>query len=283
MATSLLVYRPGAIGDTILTLPALAALRRRFPTAEITWAGNDACLPLLPVEHTMSADDTRLLPLFADPPRPIADLHIVFARQPLGLPGIQRDPLEALARRIHMVDWLVDAVDPSSRDRVPHVDGQALGGKPSPAVGSDMRRSGTNDLAHRSSASEESPSFVIHPGAGGAAKRWPEERFQAVAEALQLPLAIVQGPADPEPRIAYPHALWRHVPLIALAQRLAGSRLFLGNDSGISHLAAALGTPTVAVYVATDPAVWGVRGERTRAPNGEAERVMAACRELLSS
>src|SRR5690348_1152543 len=89
---NLFVYRPGAIGDTILTLPALEAMRRRWPGCRITYAGNGAMLALLPVEEALSADDPRLLPLFGQPARdwPGADLHVVFARQPVGLAGIRR-------------------------------------------------------------------------------------------------------------------------------------------------------------------------------------------------
>jgi len=267
MGLRLLVYRPGAIGDTILTLPALAALRRRFPEAHITWAGNAACLPLLPVEEAMSADDMRLLPLFGDPPQAIADIHVVFARS-LGamggasrptdmgggepLVGIQRDPLEAVARGVHVAEWLVDAIDPSFEDRVPRLEVEPGDGAP----------------------------MVIHAGAGSAGKRWSDANFEAVAEALRMPLAIVQGPADPEPAISRRHEIWRELPLAELAKRLKGSGLFIGNDSGISHLAAAVGMPAIAVYVATDPAVWGIRGERARCAEPSIEAVLRAANSL---
>jgi ADP-heptose:LPS heptosyltransferase len=45
---------------------------------------------------------------------------------------------------------------------------------------------------------------------------------------------------------------------------LASARIYVGNDSGITHLAAAVGTPVVAVFGETDPAVWAPRGERVR-------------------
>jgi len=249
------VYRPGAIGDTILALPALAGLRRSYPGCEILYAGNAALLPLLPVEQAMSADDARLLPLFEDPPRPWpgAGLHVIFARQPVGLPGIQRDPLEAVRLGRHMADWLVEAIDPSSVDCEPRLEVEAGKGAP----------------------------LVVHPGAGGVAKRWPAERFKALAHQLGLPLAIVRGPADP--RFEASDELWQDLPLAELARRLKGSRLFVGNDSGITHLAAAVGAPTLAIHVSTDPSIWGVRGAHTRRLHGDVgiDAAVAAAWELL--
>jgi heptosyltransferase-3 len=256
----LFVYRPGAIGDTVLTLPALAALRRRFPGCAITYAGNAAMAPLLPVEEALSADDVRLLPLFAVPPQPWpgADWHVIFARQPCGLPGIQRDPLEAVASGIHVADWLVDGVDPGFAERVPRLEVPS-GGEPAAAQGAPV---------------------VIHPGAGSPAKRWPAEKFAQLVRRLALPFAAIQGPAD-EP---FPGGeLWHNRPLPELASRLKRSRLFVGNDSGITHLAAAAGTPTVAIYAASDPALWGVRGAHTRRLIGDVsvDNVLACCRQLL--
>lgn len=252
------VYRPGAIGDTILTLPALAAWRARYAGCEITYAGNTAMLPLIPVEEAISADDRRLLPLFGETPEPWpgADTHVIFARDPRGLPGIQCDPLEAVTRRVHVADWLVDAIDPEFPDRVPRL-------RVRPAEGAPL---------------------VIHPGAGSPAKRWPSELFAALAQALRLPCAVVRGPADPELALPFQHQQWHNLTLPELVSKLAGSGLFVGNDSGISHVAAALGVPTLAIYQSTDPAIWGVRGTMTRILAGEVsvDEASTACHDLLS-
>ena len=256
---AIFVYRPGAIGDTILTLPALAALRQRYPGCRITFAGNTAMLPLLPIEQALSADDRRLLPLFGEPPRPWpgADLHVVFARQPAGLPGIQRDPLAAVERGRHVADWLVEAIDEDWPEREPQLEVEAGEGAP----------------------------LVIHPGAGSAAKRWPEARFNALVRQLALPLAVVRGPADPPFDIEGAYERWDNLPLPELARRLKGSGLFVGNDSGITHLAAAVGMPTLAIYVTTDPAIWGVRGAHTRRLQSDVgvAAAAAAAGELLQA
>jgi ADP-heptose:LPS heptosyltransferase len=73
--------------------------------------------------------------------------------------------------------------------------------------------------------------------------------------------------------------------LVALAERLANAKLYVGNDSGITHLAAAAGCPTVAIFGPTDPRVWAPRGPRVRVVQGqpwpETAVVMGAIGELV--
>ncbi len=100
--------------------------------------------------------------------------------------------------------------------------------------------------------------LFVHPGAGGRDKRWAPPGFAAVLErAAGLPgLAIVvhQGPTDSEAVAALPERLTarairlREPPLPLLAGMLSHAAVYLGNDSGISHLAAALGIPSVVLF-----------------------------------
>lgn len=121
------------------------------------------------------------------------------------------------------------------------------------------------------------PYVVIHPGAGGRRKCWPVERFVRVAERLRehrTPCVFVLGPVELETwpgekadrvRRAGPTLL--APPLSALAGVLAGAAAMLGNDSGASHLAAAVGAPTIALFGPTSPQQF--------APLGPAARVIA--------
>jgi len=135
------------------------------------------------------------------------------------------------------------------------------------------------------------PYVVIHPGSGGAAKRWPVRNFIEVARALDVPVLWLLGPAERESHgteravRAAPHVL--DTPsLPELAGVLAQCAGYVGNDSGVSHLAAAVGAPTVAVFGPTDPAVWAPRGERAATIGGAASggfagvTADAACRAL---
>ena len=101
---------------------------------------------------------------------------------------------------------------------------------------------------------------VVHPGAGGVSKRWPAEGFAAVLERLaargRIMLAVHQGPADAEAvaaleaRLRGPKIVLKEPSLPALAGMLRCATAYLGNDSGVSHLAAALGVPSVVLFTA---------------------------------
>jgi ADP-heptose:LPS heptosyltransferase len=118
------------------------------------------------------------------------------------------------------------------------------------------------------------PGFLaLHPGSGAPAKNWPTERFHSLAAALSpdRPWLLVRGPAEavvPAPRGA---VVAHELPLRALGAVLARAGLFVGNDSGVSHLAAAEGAPTLALFGPTAPEVWSPLGPRVvtlRAPKG---------------
>ena len=110
--------------------------------------------------------------------------------------------------------------------------------------------------------------LAVHPGSGSATKNWPAQRFAALIDALAAGEAwlLVEGPADEAsaaPLRGLPRAvLARDRPLRSLGALLGHAGLYVGNDSGVTHLAAAWGAPTLALFGPTDPAVWGPVGER---------------------
>lgn len=109
---------------------------------------------------------------------------------------------------------------------------------------------------------------LIHPGSGSPRKNWPIERFVELSrnlEALGHRVAWIRGPAEiGQPEIWAGERIDRPS-LQALAATLAAARLFVGNDSGVSHLAAAVGAATVALFGPTRPQVWRPDGPRVRA------------------
>lgn len=111
----------------------------------------------------------------------------------------------------------------------------------------------------------------LHAGSGGKKKIWPLARWWALISRLRkicdLPVILASGPADAclenfmqeaQARLAV-HAA-EALSLTRLAALLAKSRMYIGNDSGVSHLAASLGTPTVAIFGPTLPEVWAPQG-----------------------
>ena len=105
--------------------------------------------------------------------------------------------------------------------------------------------------------------IAIHPFSGSVRKNWPLDRFRELATRLSAP---VEWFAGPEEELEGAH---RIADLYELAGRLASARVYIGNDSGITHLAAAAGTSVVALFGPTDPAIWAPRGERVRIVKGE--------------
>jgi ADP-heptose:LPS heptosyltransferase len=102
--------------------------------------------------------------------------------------------------------------------------------------------------------------IAIHPFSGSRVKNWPLEHYLELADRLEprFPVRWVLEPGT-EPPGGRP-ALPPTADLFELACRLASAALYIGNDSGITHLAAAAGVPVLALYGPTDPAVWGPRG-----------------------
>ena len=172
---------------------------------------------------------------------------------------IARDPAPP-ASGPHASAWLAGALEPL---------GIPAGDDPPPIEFTALERQDAERLTR-----ELPPGFLaVHPGSGSPAKNWPLERFAAVARGLcgAHPWLLVRGPAEealPRPSGAVEADGW---PLRVLGAALSRAGLFLGNDSGVAHLAAAAGTRTLALFGPTDPAQWAPVGPAVatlRAPGG---------------
>ncbi|MEA2658254.1 MAG: hypothetical protein QOF64_839 [Candidatus Binatota bacterium] len=112
--------------------------------------------------------------------------------------------------------------------------------------------------------------LVIAPGSGAVAKNWPENHFSAVAEwwrdRMNGSVVVLVGPVEEERggfTALSSHGLTLHnLDLAKAAALLEGSSLYIGNDSGITHLAAATSTQTVALFGPSDPRQWAPRGRK---------------------
>ncbi|HRH97359.1 MAG TPA: glycosyltransferase family 9 protein, partial [Prosthecobacter sp.] len=100
--------------------------------------------------------------------------------------------------------------------------------------------------------------IAIHVGSGSEKKNWPLEHWLRLASALgDREIVFITGEAEQERGIKIEnYANWHALPLTELAARLTTCSAFLGHDSGISHLAAACGVPSLLLFGPTDPAVW---------------------------
>jgi heptosyltransferase-3 len=119
-------------------------------------------------------------------------------------------------------------------------------------VGADPNRTARIEIAPTTTRK----SVVIHPFSGGRAKNWPLAFYKELAARIRS--AEIEWTAGPEEAL---EGATRFQDLGGLAKWFSGAKLYIGNDSGITHLAAAIGIPTLALFGPTDPGKWAPRGE----------------------
>lgn len=253
----ILVLRGGALGDFLVTLPALALLRKRWPAARIELAGN-ATAAALAVESGLldaahSQHETRWSALFATSPLPTEfsawlasfDLVLNFWPDP---DGALRAKFPLHPRQI----FLHGAALPSRAPAAAHYC--------EPLRALELVATDFYFQLHKPEA--DAQLIALHPGSGSPRKNWPLDRWAALAEWLtreqQHELLIITGEAESDAARALARfgSPAHHLPLNELASQLARCRLFLGHDSGVSHLAAACGVPSVLLFGPTDPQMW---------------------------
>jgi heptosyltransferase-3 len=255
-ADAILIVRPGALGDTILSLPLLASIQSEHPDARITYLGNPTYQDLLPPDiDFQSIDSSRWLWLFGSSaggsPVWAFNRAYVILNRPDDVP---RNLLNTGTKSV----LTASSTPPHGKHAVAHLH-EALG-FPVPA-----RQPALTELAPR----HKSDVIWIHPGSGGSKKCVPLEAITRLAEILRsetgLAVAVTAGEADdflrdlPEwqklihgPRTI----LVENRPIAELCRELGSAQLFVGNDSGISHLAANLGVPSAVFFISSDPIQW---------------------------
>jgi ADP-heptose:LPS heptosyltransferase len=151
------------------------------------------------------------------------------------------------------------------------------------------------DIPRAQLFAQESPTSkgryaVLHPFASAADKVWPVERFCEIARYLQLwnmEPVFLASETDDTTRFEG-HRIFRGS-LASVKTLMSGASLFIGNDSGPAHMAAAFGVPTAVLFGASKPAIWGpwrTESEIIVAPDGLSQlpvaRVIAALDRLRS-
>jgi hypothetical protein len=252
-----LAIRPGAIGDFIVSLPALECLAAA-DSLEI-WTAT-AHVPLVHFADRVRGIASTGLDLLgvADPPtrllKELAGFDCIAswygANRPqfralvdsLGLPFTFFDALPAAAQGLHAVDFYLQQVrslTPCASHGIPRI----------PCRGEECGGIESADFA------------VIHPFSGSPSKNWPLERFRTLAHGLKRRFRVRWCIGADDPVI---DGAVRIDDLYRLACWISRARLYVGNDSGITHLAAATGVPVLALFGPTDPGIWAPRGENVR-------------------
>lgn len=245
-----LIIRPGAIGDLILTLPAIEAVAGDYTEV---WVASPNIPLVRCADAVHSIASTGLDRLEIAGPDACAELierlrtfDSIVSWYGAGRPQFRRVtetlelPFHFLAplpvpEGVHAADYYLEQVRPLALRRVSH--------EPRIPCAAERRRVA-----------------VIHPFSGSRRKNWPLERFRELARRLKplLPVEWCAGPEEPLEEAR------RFDDLYELACWLAGASLYIGNDSGVTHLAAAAGAPVLALFGPTDPRSWAPRGGRVR-------------------
>jgi heptosyltransferase III len=278
LTAPILLYRPGAIGDTLLLWPSLVALRNARPDTPLWLIGHPALAELFLanrlVDRYLSRDSPAADALFVPAGRLANErlgrlsAAVAWTDDPTGvlranLTALGADPcILAPSRppesnRCHLAQHLFDSL--------------ALFGQ-SGRVSDWIRPIAPAALSERCiGLTERGPLVMLHPGSGGRSKNWPAERFVALAGELarQRNVTVVAtfGPADAVARasfVAQPSVLLHCLPLLELSGLFSKAALYVGNDSGISHLAALSGAPTLVLFGPTEPALWQPLGRMVR-------------------
>ncbi|ALA60030.1 glycosyltransferase family 9 protein [Nitrospira moscoviensis] len=286
---AVLIIHPGALGDLLLSLPAISSLRTRYSDHQLVLLARADIGGLLHacgvVDGCRNIDSDDLASLLAGPDQVTAPLR------------------ELLGNCVHVVAWLRDAEGALQATlRECGVERISIGAA-TPHSGVHQSRRFLEVLGENG-ADPKSPFqlilpraiqeaaftylqqrglergqryIVCHPGSGSSHKCVASDTMALVIERLSeqgcLPV-IVGGPADQATVLRLVARLSARLPVIqgqslsTIAGVLAGARLFVGHDSGLTHLAAALGIPTVAIFGPTDPAQWAPLGAHVSAITG---------------
>jgi heptosyltransferase-2 len=307
----ILLIRGGALGDLIVTLPTLRLLRERWPAAHIEILGHPRLAEIAVDRHYLNAarsvNHGPLSAFFT--PRAVLDpewmeyiggfdLVLSYFYDPDGLfrHNLERcEPGEILTHSPRVPD---DFRRPAARHFAGIVEpvGLALGTN----AASEIFPSGEDVAGARAFLNGVEPGtrlVAIHPGSGSETKNWAKEQWaglgrRIVGEVPGAMLLLVEGEADAEPAgfIAHawkdlPHLRARWLPLPILAALLREAEIFLGHDSGITHLAAAArkDLPIVALFGPTNPEVWAPPRDGVRVLRGDPTVRNIGVEEVLQS
>ena len=264
----IVAIRPAPIGDSLYVFPVLTALRAKYPDAHITFLGHPAVLQL--AKRWGIADDA-LNPAHLNwseliSPKGIrsanlrelllgADLVICWLDDGDGWVsgglqgiGVKRFIIGPERESLHATKHIVEEL------------AEPLGLEPI-GTGYVVPDNGWNN-----GMCSYNPPIAVHPGCSEEYRRWPAASFAAVANELMrrgYPVLLLEGPSEVEvfkevrKNISAPKtgmlSVLQNAPLLELAKTVQHCRGFLGNDSGISHLAGMLGIPTLVLFGPTLP------------------------------
>jgi ADP-heptose:LPS heptosyltransferase len=298
----LVLIFPGALGDFLLALPALRALRTRHAGALVTAVVNEPLRALAGLagvaDATASLDAADAAGIFGGERLPSwIDGHTIVYSWLGGTDQETRRRLSSVARSVHFL--AVERGPGAVHAAVAYARGVGAEAGWQTVCAAARLAPGESAAARHLLAGLRGPVLAIHPGAGSRAKRWDVAGFVQVAEWWRSAggsVVELAGPAESGEAPVLGGPTVREWPLADLAALLGGVALYVGNDCGVSHLAGAVRAAGVVLFGPTDPERWRPLTDRLVAlrmrAGGAAElslaalppaRVVAACgRRMLS-
>ncbi|KAA0104636.1 glycosyltransferase family 9 protein [Mycolicibacterium sp. P1-5] len=303
---TILVLRALGLGDLLTSIPALRGLRRAFGHSRIVLATPEPLAPLALMSEAVDEviPTAGLGALTYRGPRPALAVNLHGSGPESIRDLMNTDPVELLTHR--------------------HRDFPGLVGLPWRLGQHEVDRwcallqwagidCAPNDLSLNGQHVNRGDIVVIHPGAADAARRWPADRFAAVADRMRRDGhdVVVTGSAAEQPLarsvvemagLPESSCLAGQLDILELVELIARCRLLVCGDTGVGHIATATGTPSVLVFGPTPPSQWGPRGGGPHValwagdvgdPHGDrphsglllitVDRVVDATRELLAA
>ena len=259
----ILFVRTGGLGDAILTLPVVHRIKEINPGAELYILGNETMLSVARLsgafDRFRSIDESGFAGLFSGSESSnflrlyFSIFDEVYFFTAAKKENIIHKVIESGARKCnvldprlpkkwncHVVEYLLTIIDEKKDNSYnPYDYGIKI------SSDSKINRKGV----------------VIHPGSGSLSKKWPIDRYFRVAERLIVPVTFILGPAEVEngmgndiPENRFAIVCPEHIS--ELCDLISSAALYIGNDSGVSHLAALCGVLSLVLFGPTNPVIW---------------------------
>lgn len=287
-----MVVRGGAIGDFILALPAICSLPDAFPEAELDILANRQVAPIaldaLKIGNLFFLDDPAFAKFFTREEGASGDY---FERYDLVLSYLH-DPEKVFEENVRSAGVEHFLIGPDKIGGESHASEQlaqpllefgvqVTDFAPRLKIGETERRRAQDRLGTTSL-------IAIHPGSGSARKNWPIASWTCLISDLLdrgLPITLVGGEADRTQIAALRDQFQNEALSFAIDWQLRdlaallADTIFIGHDSGISHLAAASDARSLLLFGPTDPGIWAPRNDNARvlrAPEGDLNQLPVA-------
>ena len=268
-------------------MPAIKLLRGHFPSAQLAILGVPHIASLADkrfyADSVRSLDSALLARFFAAGSELPRDLSDYFANFDLILSYLY-DPDRIFEANVRRCTSATLIRGPAKLDQSEHAAFQLA--RPLEPLGLSLKDAAAQIFPNdgdRAAVRDLTPVTVFHPGSGSETKNWPIENWIKLGDTLMADggeFLVVAGEAD-TPRIAALKSAWpgsavrfaENLPLPQLAALLEG-KTFIGHDSGISHIAAAVKAKCLLLFGRTDPAIWAPAGDNVtvlRAPEARLE------------